>query len=140
MGVYTEYYGAADATDLELAVQRQAKRDSLEGLNNQFNPLCGDVVIFPTGERYRISYVWSQDGQPHGIQTSDTGRWYWSDSGDMSFSGTLFDSIPAATLNDAGERDSVPAWIFHHDRMSAHRSVDVTALVRVWTTTAAVPR
>lgn len=140
MGPYSEYRGPADATDLDLAVQRQSKRDVLEGVNDHFNPLCGDVVIFPAGERLRISYVWSDDGRPHGIQTSDAGRWYWSASGNMDFSGTLRDSIPAATLTDTGEHEGAPAWFFHHDRASAHRSVDVTAHVRVWTTTAAVPR
>lgn len=138
MGLYSEYHGPADAVDLDLAAQRQAKRDDLAGLNNHANPLCGDVVIFPTGDRLRISYVWA-DGRTNGIQTSAAGRWYWLGSGDMDFSGALYDGIPAASLSDAGEHDSVPAWIFHHDRASAHRSVDVTARVRVWTTTAAVP-
>lgn len=139
MGLHPEYYGPADATDLELAVQRQAQRDILEGLNNGFNPLQGDVVIFPTGERFRISYVWSLEGRPNDIQTSDAGRWHWCANGDMDFSGTLRMPIPAVTLTDTGEHDSAPAWIFHHDKRSAHRSVNVTARVRVWTTTAAAP-
>jgi hypothetical protein len=139
MGLYSEYTGLADATDLELAAQRQSKRDVLEAINNHFNPLCGDVVIFPTGVRLRISYVWTEEGRPRGIQTSDEGRWYWSATGNMDFSGTLRDSIPATTLTDTGEHEGVPAWFFHHDRASAHRSVGVTAHVRVWTTTAAVP-
>lgn len=138
MGIYSEYYGPADAIDLNLAAQRQANRDALAGRNNAPTPLCGDVVIFPTGDRLRISYMWT-DGRTSSIQTSSEGRWHWFESGDMDFSGALYDGIPAASLTDTGEHDSVPAWIFHHNRVSAHRSVDVTARVRVWTTTAAVP-
>lgn len=138
MGLFSEYHGPADAIDLDLAAERQAKRDVLAGRNGLLNPLCGDVVIFPTGDRLRISYVWT-DGRSNSIQTSSAGRWYWLEGGDMDFSGALYDGISAASLTETGEYDSVPAWIFNHNRASAHRSVDVTARVLVWTTTAAVP-
>jgi hypothetical protein len=57
----------------------------------------------------------------------------------MDFSGTLFAPISTDSLTEARERQPVTAWIFHHDRMSAHRSVDVIASVRVWISTAALP-
>lgn len=103
------------------------------------------MVIFPDGTWTRISHVWrdydnDQGGNPAQIQTSRDGSWHWSASGHMSFSGGLLSSIPADTLTwDVSNYAMVKAWIFHHDRVSAHRSVDVTARVRVWHTTAPLP-
>ncbi|MEB3023339.1 MULTISPECIES: hypothetical protein [Mycolicibacter] len=142
MSLYGEYYGPADDQDLALQAARQHNRDALSAENGGLNPLCGDIVEFPTGEQLRISYVWpGPDGGPGGIQTSydGSGRWYWSNSGDMDFSGSLNSSIPAETLSPTGKTAPVTAWIFHHDLKSAHRSVDLTAQVAVWTTTTAIP-
>lgn len=139
MGLFGEYSGLADDKDLELVSKRQASRELLEQKSQGFNPLCGDVVIFPGGDRLRISYVWDREGQPDGIQTSRGGRWYWVDTGEMDFSGSLLVSIPADTLTYAESRTDVAAWIFHHDLASAHRGVDVVAHVRVWRTSADLP-
>lgn len=139
MGLFAEYSGPPDDKDLELVSKRQASRELLEQKNQGFNPLCGDVVIFPGGDRLRISYVWDREGQPNGIQTSHGGRWYWADTGEMDFSGSLLVSIPADTLTYAESHTDVAAWIFHHDLASAHRGVDVVAHVRVWRTTADLP-
>lgn len=139
MGLFGEYSGPPDATDLQLVSNRQANRELLEQNNQGFNPLCGDVVLFPGGERLRISYVWDRDGHPSGIQTSRGGRWYWADTGEMDFSGSLLVSIPADTLTYAEAHADVAAWIFHHDLASAHRGVDVVVHVRVWRTTADIP-
>ncbi len=138
VSLYGSYYGPADDTDLQLAAQRQSARETLENHCGGFNPLCGDVVIFPGGERLRISYVWDADGGPR-IQTSHGGSWYWSASGDMDFSGGLLVAIPGDTLTETGERAEVSAWIFHHDLASAHRGVSIVASVKVWKTTADLP-
>lgn len=129
MGLYAEYYGPADDKDMALVAERQAKRDTFT------TPDEGDVVVFADGTRYRISHVW-----PDGVQTSAGGSWHWGASGHMSFSGGLFPSVPRDTLTDTGERETVNAWIFHHDLASAHRSVTVPASVKVWQSTAAAPR
>lgn len=140
MSIYTE-----DDTDQELVAKRQLNREMLDEHRNCFNPLEGDVVIFPDGTHTRISHVWRDytndtDGKPDSIQTSHGGSFHWSASGYMSFSGGLMSSIPAATLSwDVAEYAQVPAWIFHHDHRGAGRGVDVTARVRVWRTTAPLP-
>lgn len=51
MGLFGEYSGLADDKDLELVSKRQASRELLEQKNQGFNPLCGDVVIFPGGRQ-----------------------------------------------------------------------------------------
>lgn len=139
MSLYGEYYGPADDRDLALAAERQHQRDALAGGFAGRIPLVGDVVVFPGGEQLRISHVWSDDADaPSGIQTSAGGSWHWCANGDMSFSGGLNSPIPAESLSADGTA-TVNAWIFHHDLMSAHRSVDVTAEVTVWSTSAALP-
>jgi hypothetical protein len=141
MSLYGEYYGPADDVDLELVAKRQLNRAMLDEHNNSFSPSQGDVVIFPDGQKRRISHVWTDENdKPRSVQTSNGGSFHWSASGYMSFSGSLFTGIPADTLTwDVAEYANVKAWIFHHDLMSAHRSVDATARVRVWRTTVSAP-
>lgn len=147
MGFLGEYGARPDRIDLELAAKRQASRELLELYNQGFNPLCGDVVVFPRGERLRISYVWDRGEQPSEIQTSHQGNWYWADKGHMDFSGALLVPIPADTFAHEGEHAEVAAWFFHHDLTLAQKhdlkctrnSVDVIARVRVWRTTADLP-
>lgn len=143
MSLYGEYYGPADDVDLELVAKRQFCRDCRA--DNLMEPMEGDVVQFSDGTRYRVSYAIrhyedrDDAGRLHGVQTTNGGRFYWCASGGMSYSGSLFRPIPADTFTYHGESADVRAWIFHHDLMSAHRGVDVTASVRVWHTTAPVP-
>jgi signal peptidase I len=144
MGLYDEFYGPADELDLELAAKRQINREML--YDNRPEPLEGDVVQFTDGTRYRVShairhydYEDGGEGHLHGVQTTKGGSFHWNTSGGMSYSGSLFKPIPADTFTFHGETAPVRAWIFHHDKVSAHRSVDVTARVRVWHTTAPVP-
>ena len=115
MGFLGEYGALPDCRDLELVAKRQASRELLEQDNQAFNPLCGDVVVFPGGERLRISYVRDRGEQPSGIQTSHRGSWYWVDTGHMDFSGALLVPIPADTFTYEGEHAEVAAWFFHHD-------------------------
>ncbi|ORW08447.1 MULTISPECIES: hypothetical protein [Mycolicibacter] len=140
MNLYGEYHGPADEKDLALLAERQRNRDTLAAEHDGFNPLCGDVVEFPTGEQLRISHVWpGADGAAASIQTSRGGSWYWSNTGDMSFSGSLYTAIPAESLSPTGKTATVDTWIFHHDLMSAHRGVAVTAQVLMWATAANAP-
>jgi len=133
-----------DELDTEARGKRQVNRSMLEEHNNGFNPMSGDVVVYPCGTRHRISAVvkdW-REGEMVGIvkvQTSVGGSWHWNGSGYMSFSGSLFLPIKAETLTWHGERAEVPAWFFHHEWSQANNSVNVTATVRVWHTTAELP-
>lgn len=140
MGLYGEYHGPADEQDLAILTERQRRRDALAGVHGGFNPLCGDVVEFASGEQLRISHIWrGPDGTPGRIQTSPEGSWYWCDTGDMSFSGRLDSPFPAYSLTPTGRTAAVDAWIFHHDLQSAHRGVTVPAQVTVWAATVNTP-
>ena len=87
----------------------------------------GDVVVFPNGTERRVAYVW-----PHGVQTTDGGSFYLGD-GYMSYSGSLFDSVPLTALSHTGgELSARSAWIFHHDQRRAHNGVECVVSVPVW--------
>jgi hypothetical protein len=143
MRLYGEYCGPADEKDLELAALRQLNRDCLA--DNLCEPLEGDVVQFNDGTRYRVSYAWrthednDDPGLLRSVQTTKGDSFHWYTSGRMSYLGRMFRAIPAETFTYHGESAEARAWIFHHDLASAHRSVDVTARVWVWHTTAPVP-
>jgi hypothetical protein len=83
----------------------------------------------------QIFYVW-----PDSVQTSDGGSFYLGD-GYMSFSGSLYTSVPIETLTlIEGTRREAWAWFFHHDHRTAHNSVHVCVPVRVWMSSAKAPR
>lgn len=84
-------------------------------------------MIFADSVRRRISYSWGD-----GYQTSDGGSFYLDESGGMSFSGSLYQSVPVDSLTDTGETDTAGAWVFHHGYSDAGNGVDVTVTVRVY--------
>jgi len=90
-------------------------------------PSVGDYVIFANGITRRISYDWKD-----AVQTSDGGSFYLCSSGAMSFSGSLYRSIPVETLTLTDETKSGSCWFFHHNYAMAHNGVYVTVPCRVW--------
>ncbi|HEY4451022.1 MAG TPA: hypothetical protein VGN13_05460 [Solirubrobacteraceae bacterium] len=107
--------------------------DTRMGLMNlDRGPRVGDWVIFADGTQRRISHDWrSEDGWDGGFQTSEGGSWYLSVGG-CSFSGALHPSIPKESLTDTGEMRDGQAWIFHHDRHTAHNGVNFMMPFRVF--------
>ncbi|MBO0676814.1 hypothetical protein JRC04_04995 [Mycolicibacterium sp. S2-37] len=127
--------GKLDERDEAARAERQAKRDASPKVVAE-----GDVIVFPTGERLRVS---NTRGTYHGrqqVQTTTGGSFHWMSTGGMSYSGGLLSPINGDTLRPTDETAEVPAWFFHHGFATAHNGVHTTARVRVWRTTAEVPR
>lgn len=82
----------------------------------------------------RISYLW-----PDGVQTSDGGSYYLCQSGRCNFSGSLYVSVPIATLTPTQAQRWGWAWIFHHNRMCAHNGVTFQALFALYNCSAPPP-
>jgi len=111
-----------DERDWQIIRERVERMDALEG------PRVGDFVIFVDGITRRISQLWDAyeyDGEHHPatVQTSDGGSWHLCRSGHVSFSGSLYTSIPQETLTLTDERRLGDIWIFHHDHWTAHNGV-----------------
>lgn len=107
-----------------------ARKASLDG---QPGPRVGDYVVFSDGVTRRISYNWGD-----AVQTSDGGSWYLGD-GYCSFSGSLYSSVPIASLTQLPEERDGSAWFFHHDYPAAHNGVDVEIPFRVYSCTEIAP-
>lgn len=97
-------------------------------------PRVGDYLDFADGVTRRISYVW-----PDGVQTSDNGSFYLG-KGYMSFSGSLYTSVPTETLTLTEGTREASAWFFHHDHRVAHNAVHVRVVERVWMSSTKAPR
>lgn len=91
-------------------------------------PRIGDWVVFSDGVERLISYDWGGEE----FQTSDGGSFHLGSSGHLSFSGSLFGTVPAGSLSDTGEVRGTPVWFFHHDFMTAHNGVDAFVSARVY--------
>lgn len=109
--------------DTALAIVRDLI--ALRHLNSQ--PEIGDLVDFTDGETLRIAHIW-----PDGIQTARGGSFHLTDSGYMSFSGSLYSSLPTEAFTTTGAMRPAAAWIFHHDIWGAGYGVHFDAPVQVW--------
>ncbi len=98
------------------------------------SPRVGDYVDFTDDVTRRISQMW-----PDHVQTSDGGSFYLG-VGRMSFSGSLYTSVPTETLTLTEGTREASAWFFHHDDRTAHNGIDVCVLMRVWVSSAKAPR
>lgn len=116
-----------DQRDQDILTHRIAAFNAVEG------PHVGDYVAFADGVTRRISHIW-----PDGVQTSDDGSFYLGE-GYMSFSGSLYVSVPTETLTLTDETCEAGAWFFHHNHHTAHNGINVIVPVRVWTSTAKAP-
>lgn len=95
-------------------------------------PQVGDWIDYPNDVRRRISHIWpASEGYPMQFQTSDGGSWYMGD-GYVSFSGSLFVSMPGSTLTASDEWRDGHVWIFHHDHHQADNSKTTQIPFRVW--------
>src|SRR5262245_57596435 len=84
-----------DERDNQIRKVRSAAFDKIQG------PRCGDFIKFRDGVTRRISHVW--EFQPRTVQTSDGGSWHlgegWTpDEAYVSFSGSLYRSVPADSV------------------------------------------
>jgi len=131
-----------DEKDAGILASRQAQLDKRAAENPR--PVSGDWVEFADGVVRRVSHVWNWEASADGpavydVQTSDCGSWYLGD-GYASFSGSLFNSVPAATMTLTEERREGRCWFFHHDYVQAHGGVHTTARFRVYRSTKEAPR
>lgn len=123
-----------DARDQEILNRNMRSFDKIE------NPRVGDYVRFANGVERRISHVHAFAGEPKSewtyqtsdYQTSDDGSWYLGD-GFCSFSGSLYRSVPHASLTLTGAIKTGRVWFFHHDYPQAHCGVGSTPIFRVYT-------
>jgi hypothetical protein len=120
-----------DEKDAAIVAERMARLDTCEG------PRVGDFVVFPDGETRRISCDWGRDCEP-AIQTSEGGSFYLTEHG-ASFSGSLYTTIPTASLTDTGEKRPGDVWIFHHNFSGAGRGVHASPLFRVYSASVPAP-
>jgi hypothetical protein len=121
-----------DERDAAILAERQAavlSRPEGDG------PQQGDVVEFRDGTRRRVAHRW-----PESVQTGDLRASYYLGKGYMSYSGSLFASVPLAAFTLTGRTSQETAWFFHHDWARAHNGVDVVVDVPVWTCDADAPR
>lgn len=115
-----------DEIDQELLDARIAARKALEG------PQVGDWIKMLDGTVRRFTHNWG-DGLQTTIGNGDSGRFYFSKCGHLSYSGGLDDMIPLDRIEPC-ENELLPgfAWFFHHDSSGAHRGVDCVVECRVY--------
>lgn len=123
-----------DTRDIEIFTQREAEYKKAPG------PRVGHFVRFADGVERRISHVWSDEkDQPISIQTSADGSFYLG-TGYMSFSGSLYVGVPAATLRKTEGTKFGRAWFFHHDFRTADNAVHVDVECPIWDCSEPAPR
>ncbi len=104
--------------------------------NSHQTPQVGDFVRFPDlPVLRRISHIWFDEK----AQTSDGGSFYLGD-GSTSFSGSLYQSVPIATMELTSEIENGCFWFFHHNLWEAHNGIYVQIPCRVWNCTVNAPR
>lgn len=96
--------------------------------------LVGDVVQFADGVTRRASYIW-----PESVQTSSGGSFHLFSSGNMSFSGSLYTSVPVETLTATEETRTGEAWIWHHGITGAGMGRTCIVPLRVWSCSLPAP-
>jgi hypothetical protein len=125
-----------DEKDATILADRQALLDA------ETSPRVGDFVVFSDGVTRRVSYVWRFGNDPStDVQTSDLGGGsFYLGNGYVSFSGSLYNSVPGSTLTRTDEAREGNVWFFHHDWAEAHNGVHTTAQFRVYHSTKEAPR
>ncbi|MQA40631.1 hypothetical protein [Rugamonas aquatica] len=114
-----------DEVDERLRLARMAARDLIE------TPLCGDYVLFPTGEMERLGRDWGG-----ALQTTPSGSFYLWKGGGADFSGGLNPPIARETLTRTVKTLAGRFWFFHHDWVGPGRSVHFRIPCRLYLTTA----
>ena len=109
-----------DAPDDAILTARQAAFDAISG------PRVGDRILMLDGTEQRFSHRWDD-----GMQTSRGGSFYLG-NGYLSFSGSLYPTVPFDKLVETNMTEMASAWFFHHDHHTAHNGVDVRIRVRVY--------
>jgi hypothetical protein len=124
-----------DGRDYWLVLERAAALDRDAG------PRVGDYVDFVNDITRRISHGYPHRywGEKWGVQTSDGGSWYLG-HGYVSFSESLYPSVPGKTLTLTEERRSGHIWLFHHDLWRAHNGVDAQIEFRVYSCSLEAPK
>lgn len=119
---------AFDARDEEIKKQCVKLLDAKPGVR------VGDFVRFSCGTLRRVSYIWDWEGaEDPSVQTSCEGGGYYLAFGYVSFSGSLYRSVPRSSLTLTEEKRDGRVWFFHHDFAQAHNGVETTVPFRVFT-------
>lgn len=114
-----------DAQDQAIVKQRELNRARCK------QPLIGDFVRFSTGEVERFSEHWGES-----LQTSPSGSFYLSESGEAHFGGASHPATPLAQLEASATRLPGTFWIFHHNALGPGRAVYFKIPCRLYLTTA----
>lgn len=123
-----------DERDAEIRATRLAAFEKIPG------PRVGDFIEFADGVTRRISYM-TWEGGP---QTSGGGSWYlgegWTkEEAHVSFSGSLFRSVPPDTLTLTDELRDGLVWFFHHGFAQADNAVHTEIPFRVFRCSLSAP-
>jgi hypothetical protein len=101
----------------------------VDALNKVEGPRVGDFVRFANGTLRRISHHWVNR-----VQTSDTpGGSYYLGDGWLSYSGSLYPSVPIESLTLTDETLDGAVWFFDRDWMRASARVLARVAFRVYT-------
>ena len=88
------------ARDAAILAARVEARDRIAG------PRVGDIIRFADGGEGRFTYHWG-DGIQTTTRPNGGGSFYLTESGGLSYSGSLAESVPLARIVDTGEESSV---------------------------------
>lgn len=113
------------AKDAAILAARVEARDRIAG------PRVGDIIRFADGGEGRFTYHWG-DGIQTTTRPNGGGSFYLAESGGLSYSGSLAESIPLARIVDTGEVGEGAAWFFHDDWRTAHNAVQVSIPCRIY--------
>jgi hypothetical protein len=127
-----------DQRDQEILAWRTTELDLITG------PREGDYVEFANGITRRVSHVWgtewdTEDGCMSGVQTTEGGSFYLG-NGHVSYSGSLYQMVPMASLTDTWTARAGSVWIFHHDHHTAHNGIAAEIPFRVYKCSQDAPR
>ena len=109
--------------------------------NARVGPRVGDVIVFADGVRRYISYEWTDHKEYHGgYQSSKGGSFHIGESGYLSFSGSLYSTVPRESLTLTDETTTLNVWFFHHNWACASNGVHADITVRVYTCSLPAPK
>jgi hypothetical protein len=118
---------AVSAKDVAILADRAAARDRISG------PRVGDFIEFAGGGLGRFTHDCGAD-----IQTTvrdgsfGEGSFYLSESGGLSYSGSLDPAVRKRDLAPTGKHRDGAVWFFHDGFMAAHSGVYAVVPCRVY--------
>lgn len=125
-----------DETNSKIRDERQKLLDEREGVR------VGDFVRFVDGVVRRASHVWRRDDRSaEDVQTSEVSQGsYYLGKGGCSFSGSLFNSVPATSLTRTEETKMGSVWFFRNGWVEAHNGLGTRISFRVFDCSLPAPK